>query len=215
MQKILKHGWPLKSLFFAALIVPLQSTDGWKILSFKKIAAHTVQFSDAGLSVRVKNSAAPLIYKFNENKLVSEIIVKGRYTGLLKFSGLQGEKKNDDFALRIGLVVRGDKKLNFMQRAIAPQWVLELHKLAPKDEGIDRIEFFVAANNKQLLGKKRQHPLSDLLIENFVWLLDKNGDFQFSYKLEKPIDAAALWLAIDGDDTKSEFSLEISSLQLL
>jgi hypothetical protein len=79
---------------------------------------------------------------------------------------------------------------------------------------IDRIYFLNAVQNKDLLGQQRQHPLSDLLYENNVWLLDKNGDFTLTYKLENPEKVIAVWLSIDGDDTQSSYTTTIKNLLL-
>lgn len=232
MNKASKPGLPPKPrlkildhvrtrLLAVAFVVPLNSDLGWQILSYKKIAANTVAFSAAGMNVKVKSSASPIIYKLPQVNEVEKITVKGRLKGQMKLSAevaKQGAKGFDDFVFRVGLVVPGNKKLNFFQRKIAPNWVLQLHKLAPADSGVDRIEFFNVVNDKSLLGQKRTHPLSDLIVENFVWqapAMTENGtEFEFVYELPQKMQAAALWLAIDGDDTKSEFEIEILSMSL-
>jgi hypothetical protein len=64
------------------------------------------------------------------------------------------------------------------------------------------------------LGRQRQHPLSELIFENNVWLLDKPGDFSLTYSLDRPRQVIAIWISIDGDDSRSNYTTLIKSLQL-
>jgi len=86
--------------------------------------------------------------------------------------------------------------------------------ISREGSGVDRIYFLNAVQNEDLLGQQRQHPLSDLLYENNVWLLDKKGDFILTYKLENPEKVIAVWLSIDGDDTQSSYTTTIKNLLL-
>jgi len=65
-----------------------------------------------------------------------------------------------------------------------------------------------------LLGRQRQHPMSELIFENNVWLLDESGDFTLNHDLESPQQVIAIWLSIDGDDTRSSYTTTIKSLEL-
>ncbi|MCB0349744.1 MAG: hypothetical protein KDD38_01090 [Bdellovibrionales bacterium] len=214
MKKISRPGWPLNFLFAGAMAIPLSSGSDWKILAYRKIPANIVTFGESGMSVKVQKSASPIMYKLPETKKIQSIEVKGKLKGVIQFAGKQGEKKQDDFVLRVGVVVKGDKTLNFFQRSIAPKWILELHSLAPQGEGVDHIEFFNVVSDPALVGKSRKHPLSDLLYENFVWFSKGEGEFSFSTTLKKPLDGAAIWLSIDGDDTGAEYEIELTSLVL-
>lgn len=217
MKKVSKSGWLPNFLLAGAFALPLNLSEGWNVLAYKKIPPHRVQFSETGLHVDVKKSAAPVIYKLPKEMKVSELEVTGRIEGVLKLSGRQGEKKQDDFLLRVGLVVRGDKKLNFIQRRLAPRWVLELHQLAPEGGGVDRIEFFNVVSDPALQGRSRRHPLSDLLVENFIWTdadIKDDGAFSFRTAIKKTLDVVAVWISIDGDDTGSEYKVNLTSLVL-
>jgi hypothetical protein len=141
--------------------------------------------------------------------------VTGNLSNLLNLPNAnQGQEGSDDFSLKIGLVIAGDKTLNAVQKLFSAKWVRKLYDLAPEGSGVDRIYFLNAVQNKDLLGQQRQHPLSDLLYENNVWLLDKNGDFTLTYKLENPEKVIAVWLSIDGDDTQSSYTTTIKNLLL-
>jgi hypothetical protein len=97
---------------------------------------------------------------------------------------------------------------------ISADWVKTLYGLAPADAGIDRILFLNAVQEQSQLGQQRRHPLSDLVYERNVWLLDRSGPFELHYDFESPRDVVAVWLSIDGDDSRSTYSTLISRLSL-
>lgn len=218
MKRIWKFGWPRSrtatSSLLVALVIPLSSGQNWKLLTYDKIPSHQVEYSEDGLDIKVKKSAAPLIYRLPQVTSVSEIKVQGSLAGHLKLTGQQGDKNNDDFILRVGLVVAGEKKMNWVQRAMAPKWLRELYDVAPKDSGIDRIEFYNIVQDGKIFSKERRHPKSDLIHENFVWKMESEGEFSFSQKLKQPINVLAVWISSDGDDTQSDFELKLSNLIL-
>jgi hypothetical protein len=45
-------------------------------------------------------------------------------------------------------------------------------------------------------------------------LLDKPGDFAMAHILDRPRKVIAIWLSIDGDDSRSNYSTLIKSLHL-
>jgi hypothetical protein len=45
-------------------------------------------------------------------------------------------------------------------------------------------------------------------------VLDRSGPFELHYDLESPRDVLAVWLSIDGDDSRSKYSTLISRLSL-
>jgi len=202
--------------------VPLSSASGWQILKFKKIPPNQAEFNKQGLTIRVAKSAGPIVYKLNEKVDVGSFVVRGSWSGHLNLSknvsgnrveGIQGEKGFDDSVLRFGLVVEGDKKLNFMQKTVAPDWITRLHALAAPGQGVDRIEFFNLVHDKRILGTKRQHPLSDILIENNVSLISGES-FEIKQNLQKSLPVLGIWLSVDGDDTQSTFDTRIESIIL-
>jgi hypothetical protein len=151
-----------------------------------------------------------------DSKEVQGIKVKGSINGLINLpeQGVQGEKTFDDFALRIGLVIKGDKRLNWFQRSVAPEWVLTLYGLAPKKVGIDQILFLAATQQDEKLDTQRAHPLSDLINEKFVWKLDQEGEFSFEVDLPESKDVLAVWLSSDGDDTDSVYQITYNEIIL-
>lgn len=159
----------------------------------------------------------PLIYPLEMPATVRSVRVRGRIVqgSLALPPGSQGEKGFDDYIFRLGLVEPGERTLNFLQRQVAAAWVRKLFELAPPGGGISRIHFFNVGAEKAHLGRTRVHPLSDLLLEKIVALPAADGRFDFTHVLERPLQAIAVWLSADGDDTKSRYTLLIEAIELL
>jgi SAM-dependent methyltransferase len=200
----------------ASVVVPLSSQTNWQILQYSNLPPHRVGFSAQGLEMAVDGSAMPLIYPLAKPIRVKSIRVKGRLEGALRLPPeRQGERKFDDYALRVGLVEPGERTLNFVQRQLAAPWVRKLFELAPKGSGISRIHFFNVGTAKGQIGRQRQHPLSDLILERVVAVPAADGRFDFVHALDKPLDAIAVWLSSDGDDTGSRFTVLVQEIELL
>lgn len=198
-----------------AIVLPLQQADDWQLLQYNRLKANQVTFTREGMKVKVDKSASPIIYPLDEPTRVTGVSVSGNLNKLLNVeANSQGEQGHDDFALKLGLVISGNKTLNPFQKMFSAKWIKTLFELAPEGAGVEKIYFLNAVQHKNLLGQQRQHPLSDLIYENNVWLLDKPGDFSFSYELDNPRDVIAIWLSIDGDDTRSSYTIRIHGLNL-
>lgn len=76
-----------------------------------------------------------------------------------------------------------------------------------KDSGISRIHFFNLGMDKARIGERRQHPLSDLIVEQIVAVPRPGGRFDFVHSLERPLQTIAVWLSADGDDSRSQFTV--------
>lgn len=198
-----------------AIALPVQQTDNWQLLEYNRLEANQVVFTREGMKVTVDQSASPIIYPLDNPKTVTRVSVTGNLSNLLDVPpNTQGQKGNDDFSLKIGLVVAGEKTLSPVQKLFSAKWIKKLFDLAPEGTGVDRIYFLNAVQHENLLGQQRQHPLSELIYENNVWLLDRSGDFSLDYRLESPQNVIAIWLSIDGDDTQSRYTTTINSLVL-
>lgn len=206
----------LKSLLVAGVIaLPLQYPADWQLLEYRDLPANAVEFGSAGMAVRVEASASPIIYPLPKPVRIARIEVSGHLDRLLALApAAQGGQDGDDYALKLGLVVAGDKTLNPVQRLFSANWIKKLYALAPEGTGIDRIEFLNAVQYPSLLGARRQHPLSDLIYENNVWLVDAAGNFNLSHQLDEPLEVIAIWLSIDGDDSNSRYTTLIRDLRL-
>ena len=199
----------------AVMAIPLDKKEAWTELAFKKIPTNAVSYSSTGLKVEVKNSASPLVYKLDKFYKISgfEVILK-----------IEGDLKNDppekifeeDSLFRLGLVVEGKQKLSAVKKLFAPDWVKKLFALAPEGAGLEKIYFFNVGRTPASLGIKRDHPKTDLMSEEVVAVRSKNAsELKINYSLKTPVNIAALWLSIDGDDTKSSFTTNIEKINLI
>lgn len=204
------------SLLVAAMVIPTQSLEGWKHETFSRIPSNQIAVSEKGLLVQVKKSASPLIYKLKSQEEITAIQISGEFISLPQFSDLsrQGKKGADDFALRLGLIVPGEKKLTGVKKLFAPEWVKQLYKQVPEESGLDHIYFFNIIQNSKLLGQTRQHPGSDLIQEEFIAVVNQPGPFVYTHQLKQPMKTLALWISIDGDDTASSFDVLLSKIEL-
>lgn len=202
----------MRSAMFAALMIPLSSPDGWQVLKFSKIKPNTAVFSAAGLEVTVDHSSSPLIYQLKDAVPVKGFIAEIEIEGELNKAG---DKFPEDAYLRLGLVAPGTRKMSFAEKLIAAAWVKKLFSLAPKGQGVDQIHFFNLAAESG--GQSRPFPGSKgLMVENIVAVRGPDvKKLTFSHTLTAPVSTVALWLSIDGDDSKSRFKLKINKLELL
>ncbi len=191
-------------------MIPLEPSS-WKQIPFGRVPVHELSL-EQGLKISVNQSASALVYKFDQPQRIAEVEIELTQVGEINYQGKKiGEKGSDDFPLRLGFVMAGDKRLSWGQSLIAPKWVKELYQLAPKDQGLDRVSYLVVAQQKPLY-TKRFHPFSELLEEEIVGVMDQGV---FKAKLSVPTgEVLGLWISSDGDDTKSHFSMTINRLNL-
>lgn len=197
--------------------IPVDSKGSWYILKYDSLPANHVTFSGNGLSIKVDKSASPLIYPLTEDPLLIEkVSIAGHVNKLvsIKNPDQQGRKSFDDFNLRLGFVLLGSNRLSWLKRQLAAKWIREMYNLAPKNQGIDHIEFLNAVLSPNRLHIVRTHPLSEHIKERNVWLMDKPGAFSYSHIFSNPRHTVALWISVDGDDTGSSFTLNIKQIQL-
>ena len=216
MKKVLLIALALFAVPSLALDVPVGDLAAWKTLAFRNIAANTVTANDEGLHIAVRKSASPLVYKLEAPLTVMAVTVDASWAGALNLpeNTVQGEKGADDFVLKLGVVEAGDRKLNWLQRRIAADWLQQLFKLAPPGTGVRRINFLSTTQQQVLVGSARVHPLNDLLYETRVTYLPSPGEFTMTYRFPEPVDVLGLWISADGDDTASDFDLQIRRITL-
>jgi hypothetical protein len=202
----------MKRFVFAAFLVPLDASS-WKALSYQNIPSHRISFGER-MEVSVEASAGPLVHRFAAPKRITRVKVSAQFRGALDTTEPLGSSGADDFPLRLGLIRSGSKRLSFLQRLAAPDWVKELYKLAPKDGGIDAISFLnFLPEGKTASFQVRHHPKSELLEERIVGAF-VNGTLSSSTPIEGAADVVGLWISVDGDDTKSRFTTTITAIEL-
>ena len=195
--------------------LPLAKTNGWQLLSYRKIPPNTFRATPSGLEIGVTNSAAPGVFPLAQAALVTELRVTGRISGSLKVPpDKQGAKGFDDYAARVGLVESGSHTLSWREKRFAADWVKKLFALAPPGTGINKIHLFNIGASARQIGRARAHPASELLQETVVATPDASGRFSFTNRLTRPINTIAVWISCDGDDTKSSFAVTLSKIEL-
>ncbi len=194
--------------------LPLSEKSSWQVLNFSKIPANRVSFTKDGLLIDVQKSSSPLIFPLPSSPKIKSFTVKAQLLeGQLKIpkDKKQGEKGADDFLFKLGLVEKGERKLNWMQRQIAADWVLHLFKLAKDTSGVSKIRFFNLVNDQSRVGESRTHPLSDLIFEKNIAHYE-NKNIEINYQLSEAIDSLAFWLSLDGDDSDSSFKILVKEI---
>ena len=109
----------------------------------------------------------------------------------------------------------GEKRISGLKKLFAPSWIRHLYAQVPEGSGVDHVRFFNVTQNRDQLGKEREHPASELMREEFFGFVERPGTFSFQQKLRTPVSAVAVWISIDGDDTNSEYDVLLSKLQLI
>ena len=195
--------------------LPLSSPDQWLLLKYSSLEPNKVSFFENRLKIEVAGSASPVIYPFQNPRVLESISLNLKVNGSLNLDDqLQGSSGVDDFVFRLGVVYEGDQTLNFFQRAIAAKWVKTLFDLAPDDAGVDHIAFFNVYSDGRLAGKERYHPASRLMKEMFVESVSEGNTVTLEWTPDKSKRVLGLWISSDGDDTNSSYFVEISELRL-
>ena len=205
-----------KCVMMAGFIVPIQNQGTWQALSFSSIPSNKVEFSQKGLTIKVNKSASPLIYPFKKSQKFRTVNISGTLSGhfTIPKNKIQGSELFDDFQLRLGLVIPGERKLSIFERPFTKKWVKHLFSLAPPNSGISHIHFLNMVEHKKQKGQTRKHPASEFFLEEMAWLTPKSRIFNFSKTFKLPLQVAALWLSIDGDQTKQKYQVHISKIEL-
>ncbi|MAE74714.1 MAG: hypothetical protein CL675_11510 [Bdellovibrionaceae bacterium] len=200
----------IQALLWAAVVIPLDQTTHFKLLEFGGIPAHKVSASEQGMRIQVDKSAMPIVYKFSKPINMKSIDIQLEVDQLLKLdsSQPQGEKGNDDYLFKVGVVFEGDRRLNAMQRMMAAKWVTELFQMAQEGQGLDHVLFLNAVQDPKIHKSRRDHPMRpELLKENNVWMIKKTGQHHLLYQFPNTKKVLGLWFSPEGDDTKSKFQV--------
>lgn len=189
----------------------LLESSKWTSLTFSKIPSNEVAFDMKGLNIKVNKSAGPLIYKLESSQNNYGFILSAEINGIKK---LEITPFDEDSILRLGFVTSGEQTLSGLKKMFAPAWVKKLFSLAPPNKGINKIFFYNVTNRPDLLNKSRVSPQSDLIHEKIVSLVQLEGLFKMDIKFDTPLNVVALWLSVDGDDSKSQYEVMIKSINL-
>ncbi|MFZ9002342.1 MAG: hypothetical protein ACO20H_13630 [Bacteriovoracaceae bacterium] len=200
-------------LFSVSLFMSMNWNEFREVHYSKKIKPNDIKINGGELEINVNGSSSALVYKFDRPKVIYKIRIQAEITGPINYQNKQpGEKGADDFPLRVGLIEKGDTKLNFFQRAIAADWVVKLNDLGKSHGGFNKIHSFVFYIQKPAYNE-RFHPLSDYFFETIA-LGFNSGVLDGEFSLKKEIESIGIWISADGDDTQSSFKIKIKELKL-
>lgn len=196
----------------AAFIVPLQK-EMWTEVKFSSLPANSVSFDEKGIHVDVNNSASPLIHKLKQSVKITGFEFQIKLDGILNPSPTS--QFEEDSYFRLGLVTEGNNHLSGVKKLFAADWVKKLFALAPEGVGLDKIYFYNVNSENQILGNQRTHPKSDLMKEEIIYLRkSENSVIKFKKSLPENPKVVALWISIDGDNSKSVFKTSIEKIVL-
>lgn len=196
--------------------IPVHDLANWTEAVYRGIPPNRVTVENGALRIAVKSSSSPLIYRFDQPLRLTGFSVEATWSGELEIPAgvIQGEDDADDFVLKVGLVVAGDRTLGWFQRRVAADWILRLYELAPEGSGIEGVRFYSTTRQLDLLGASRTHPLSELFYEERIAYLADSGPFSLSKSFQNPVETLGLWISSDGDDTTSELQVTIHRILL-
>ncbi len=179
-------------------------------LNYRNKPSHQISRSKDLLTLSVRKSSSFLLFPLDGKSAVKSLTLKGAV------SALSLKENVDDFYLRVGPALAGQKKLNFLQRAVAPDWIKTLADLGRSRQlGFAKLDLYLVAGPATPSWQTRKHPSSQLISETVAKVLTAPGEFTFEIEFEsgRP-PALAIWLGADGDDSQAEFDLEIKELQV-
>ncbi len=217
MEKIINKKYFKQKFIQSCLgltLIPLGDASGWKELKFRSLPANKVSFAPSGIKIEVNRSASPLVFGFNSVQSIHEVFAEVEINGQMNpSSDSKSQDFEDDSYFRIGLIAKGEEIPNRIKMLFAPDWVNLLFSLAPKGVGLDKIYFYNMTSQEALLGKSRLHPKSKYIHEENVTLYKiHQKNYRISKTFSPPLQAAGVWISVDGDDTKSKFELKMTSL---
>ena len=203
----------LRNLTFVGLmIIPLEKSDQWTEVSYKKIPGNRISYLKEGIKINIEKSASPLVFRLPKTVSVQAAHLTLEFQGDLPPAN---DRWSEDAPFRIGFVAPGQNTLSEFKRWMAPPWVKQLFDLAPKGQGIDKIYFLNLDTQPSHMGQSRAHPHSKLLQEKVVGIIENSkSTYNLNYRWDRPQPTAALWISPDGDDTKSSFSVLIKKIEL-
>ena len=108
----------------------------------------------------------------------------------------------------------GPRRLGRLERLVAPAWLRTLFGLAPPGTGITRVRFLAVGVNRTQVGQTRTHPMHELLEEHIVTAPAPDGTFVIDEPSVPPAVTLGVWLAADGDDTGSCYTLSLDRIEL-
>lgn len=185
----------------------------WHMVHYSKIKANIVIQKENNLEVSVDNSSSAIVYKFDQVEMIKQIQIMAKMQGFINYLDKDpGSDHADDFPIRLGFILKGDKKLNFFQRIVAPNWLVELDKISAPLGGIDKVYNLIFYTNKPSF-KHREHPSSSYFYEEVAEQI-LNSKLEAKHNFDQALPVIGIWLSSDGDNTSSKFTILIERVKI-
>ena len=192
--------------------VIVMAADNFSHIYFKRIKPNNFIFSDQQLTINVVGSASFLMNSFDSIRKISHVRFEWKSEGVPKVIDKIHEERRtgDDAVFKLGILLESsDAGLNpFM-----PQWMKRVEELLnfPSEKMI-----YLVAGSKHAAGARWENPYNKRVTmvavsSNVV----STGEWrQARYRFDVPVNAVALWLMSDGDNTDSTFTAHIRNIVL-
>ncbi len=178
-------------------------------IHFKRIKSNTVSFNNGVINFSVNSTASFLLHAFDDIKPVKQVSFQWRANGNLNKKDAQHEttRKGDDAWVRVGLILKGEPKL---QDPLVPPWVKQVRKTLkyPSDKMV-----YLIPDAQQTPGTTWSSPYNKNVEMRSVASDElKDGWQAVHYRFERPQQVIGIWLMADGDNTHSKFNTQLKEL---
>lgn len=200
-----------------AISVPLDvGNDGWQAVVFGTKAATEYSYLQSNKSpeskvdtlvVSSKSSSGAQVFYFDAPKKVLEVFAQGKVV-----KGQDIATEVDDAFLRWGVVYAGDRRLNWLERRFASDWIVELDAIAKKiGNGFGHLELavFKGSTCREDMQLSQR---SDYVFEVCKGVKNDDGAFEVQHILQESKMALGLWLSADADNGATEHEVHLTHL---
>ncbi len=199
----------------ASAEVILLQADNFEHIVFRRIKANHHLYHDQQLQIEVDDSASFLMKPFERVRQISRVSFEWRSDGRPQIKNAQHEQQRagDDAVFKLGLLLETDNALpSPVPNPFLPPWMKRVETLLtfPSENMI-----YLVVDAKHAVGEQWTNPYNSRVtmipVDSFK---NKQGWRQSSYRFEVPVNAVALWLMSDGDNTDSRFTAHIKNIKL-
>lgn len=197
-----------------AISIPLTNVSGWHPLDAVANRPGSALFGTNGLRLNVNADGVSMVHMLPRQITVSGLRVVGRLSGQMKNTAKgKTDDRPKDFYLRIGLIEPGQRRLSWLKRMLAPDWVEEMEALVPKTVGLGRITFHSFGSDPGKNGRtwKGKFGIRDRQLGTLV----DGTEFNATVAIPEGAPVMAIWVFADGDGTDSRFQVQLQRLELL
>ena len=185
--------------------------DAFEHIQFGKIQPTQYHFDNGVLIAEVDDSASFLMRAFDAVKTVVAVRFKWQTRGslLVKNAAHETRRDGDDAVFKLGLLLKTGIAL---PNPFVPKWLKRVQALLkfPSENMLNLV-----AGAQHAAGETWRGPYnSRVTMVSVKSVPDGSGWRQASYQADRPIEAVAIWLMSDGDNTHSSFTTQVKDIEL-